>query len=146
MKKWALVTGVSGTIGEAIAFEFVKRGYNIIATYNKNQISNELRNYCKNAGATLIEFQLDNCDANMVQDVFEKAFKVADYLDCVVCNSGISLGEKMLCDNTQEEIDKTITTNLLGTIYCNKEASKNMLRQKHGNIINISYFIMCSLS
>lgn len=138
MKKSVLITGVSGSIGNALAFEFARNGYNVIATYNRNKISNELKEYCATNNISFAECQLDISNPDQVENVFKKAFMQADYLDCVVCNSGISLGEKMLCDNTRDEIMEIINTNLLGTIYCNQAASKFMLTQKHGNIINIS--------
>ena len=136
MRRSVLITGVSGSIGLAIAKCFVLHGYDVIATYYKHQIDSKLEEFCKQNGANLQKVQLDICDPAQVEKVFAKAFRDAKYLDCVVCNSGISLGEKMLCDNSDEEIEKIIRTNLIGTIYCNREASKHMLSQKHGNIIN----------
>ena len=138
MRKSVLITGVSGGIGNAVAFKFAENGFDIIATYNSHQISDALRQFCQNKGICLTEVQLDICNSQQVEKVFCDAFKGAKYLDCVVCNSGVSLGEKMLCDNVDDEIQQLIKTNLLGTIYCNREASKHMLKQKHGNIINIS--------
>ncbi|MBQ8444381.1 MAG: SDR family NAD(P)-dependent oxidoreductase [Clostridia bacterium] len=137
MKKSVLITGVSGGIGQAVAQEFARNGYNIIATYNTHEISNKLRDFCAEKGVKLVEYQLDIADSKQVAEVFEKAFN-EDYLDCVVCNAGCSIGEKMLCDHSDEDIEKLIQTNLVGTIYCNREASRQMLKQKHGNIINIS--------
>ena len=138
MRKSVLITGASGSIGAAIVKYFASHGYDVIATYYQHQIDSALEDFCKQNGADLQKVQLDICDSSQVEMVFAKAFNDAVYLDCVVCNSGISLGEKMLCDNSDEEIEKLIYTNLIGTIYCNRDAVKHMLNQKHGNIINIS--------
>jgi len=138
MRKTVLITGVSGTIGEAIAIEFARNGYDIIGTYNKHQISQSLKLLCESVGARLTPFQLDMTNSMQVKEVFSRAFKMSEYLDCVVCNSGISLGEKMLCDATDEEINILIQTNLIGTIYCNREASTLMLERNYGNIVNMS--------
>ncbi|MBQ8908981.1 MAG: SDR family oxidoreductase [Clostridia bacterium] len=138
MKKSVLITGVSGGIGLAVAEEFAKHGYNIVATYNRHKIASSLQKLCEKYNVKLTELKLDITNSKHVQTVFDQAFKDEVYLDCVVCNSGVSLGEKMLCDHSDEDIAVVIQTNLVGTIYCNREAIKHMLKQKHGNIVNIS--------
>ena len=138
MKKSVLITGVSGGIGEALAREFAKNGFNIIATFNSHALSNDLDSYCQECGVKLSQYKLDITKPDEVEKVFNKAFKEADYIDCVICNAGISLGEKMLCDNEDEEINRLIQTNLVGTIYCNRAASKHFLKRKYGNIVNLS--------
>ena len=138
MRKAVLITGASGGIGEAIAIKFAQEGYDVIATYNKNQISDKLQCVCDEFGAKLTKSHLDIADEGQVKETFANAFKSADYLDCIVCNAGISIGEKMLCDCSNEDIAKLINVNLVGTIYCNREAVKHFLKQKHGNIVNIS--------
>lgn len=138
MKKSVLITGVSGDIGGALAREFAKNGYNIIATFNNNKIAEDLINYCTECGVSFCQYKLDIKNATEVANVFDLAFKQSDYLDCVICNSGISIGEKMLCENSDEEIENLIQTNLVGTIYCNREAAKHLMAQRHGQIINIS--------
>ena len=138
MQKSVLITGVSGGIGEAIAREFAKNGYDVVGTYNNNQVSRGLKEYCAEHGVKLYELKLDITNSEEVKQVFDVAFKLTKNLSCVVCNSGISLGEKMLCDNSDEEIDKLVQTNLVGTIYCNREASRHFISQKRGSIVNIS--------
>lgn len=138
MRKAVLITGASGGIGHAIACQFAAKGYDIIATYNKHQISDDLRLLCEKQKVCLYDFQLDITKSKQVEEVFDAAFRKVGYIDCIVCNSGISLGEKMLCDNNDEEIANLIETNLIGTIYCNREAEKHLLAQNYGNIINIS--------
>ncbi|MBO5395015.1 MAG: SDR family oxidoreductase [Clostridia bacterium] len=138
LNKAVLITGASGSIGEATAKLFAENGYDIIATYNSHKISDELRDFCRACNVSLHEFKLDITQAQQVQQIFDDAFKVSGYLDCVVCNAGCSVGEKMLCDNSDDDIEKLVQTNLVGTIYCNREAVKHLLKQKHGNIINVS--------
>lgn len=137
MKKAVLITGVSGGIGQAIARKFAQNGWDVVGTFNKNEISNDVADFCQERGVELVQMQLDITSSKEVEKTFSEAFK-GQNIECVVCNSGISLGEKMLCDMTDEEIAKLIQTNLVGTIFCNREASKHFLSKKRGSIINIS--------
>jgi 3-oxoacyl-[acyl-carrier protein] reductase len=38
----------------------------------------------------------------------------------------------------KEELDRTFTTNLAGTLYCAKAAMRSMMRAKAGRVINLS--------
>lgn len=137
MKKAVLITGVSGGIGDAVARKFAEMGWNIVGTYNRNEVLEELAVFCHEKGVEMVKMQLDiTCSAD-VKKVFEDAFNEQN-IECVVCNSGISLGEKMLCDISDEDIAKLVQTNLIGTLYCNREASKLLMEKRKGEIINIS--------
>ena len=137
MKKAVLITGVSGGIGQAIALKFAQNGWNIVATYNKNKISREVVDFCQEKGVELLQLQLDISSSENVEKVFLEAFN-GQNVECVICNSGISVGEKMLCDMHNDEIAQLAQTNLIGTIYCNREASRHLMSKRKGHIINIS--------
>ena len=137
MNKTVLITGGSGGIGNAVAKKFAENGWNIVGIYNKHSISTELVGFCQEKGVGLTQVKLDITSSAEVERVFKTAFDTQNIL-CVVCNSGISLGEKMLCDISDEEIAKLVQTNLMGTIYCNREASKLLMEKRKGEIINIS--------
>lgn len=137
MKKSVMIVGATGGIGLGLVERFARGGYDIVATYNKSKI-NEVENICKRYSAKLLSMKMDISIFEDVEKGFEQAFKESDYLDCVVVNSGISVGESLLCDMIVEDIDKTIDVNLKGAIYCNREAQKHFIKQKHGNIVNIS--------
>ena len=58
-------------------------------------------------------------------------------IDILVNNAGIShIG--LFMDATEEEIQKIVSTNLLGAMYLSKHVLKDMISRKSGNIINIS--------
>ncbi len=136
MKKTVFVIGASGGIGDAVCREFAKENYNIVATYFNNELNN-LESYCKEF-TTLTKFKLDVCDMQNIKSVFEKVFKDNLYIESVINCTGISLPEKLLIDETNENIDKIIDINLKGAIYLSREAMKYLSKQKHGSIINIS--------
>ena len=83
-------------------------------------------------------YKMDLRDENCVKQTFDKVFKRFDYVDAVVCNAGTADKEMLFADVPQKNIDNLLNTNLRGTIICNQEAFRRFLKQKHGNIVNIS--------
>ena len=58
-------------------------------------------------------------------------------LDVLVNNAGIT-ADKLLMRMTESDFDNVLFTNLKGTFFCTKAASRLMMRQRYGRIINIS--------
>ena len=136
MKKSIVVIGASGGIGDSICRTFAKEGYNIIATFFNNDIE-ELKNYCE-VYTTFSKIKLDVCDNEAIKTFFEKTFKENLYIESVINCVGVSMPEKLLFDESVENIDKILNINLRGAILICKEAMRNFINCKHGNIINIA--------
>lgn len=136
MKKSIIVIGASGGIGECVCKVFAKEGYNIIATYFNNDIE-ELKNYCEKF-TTFSKCKLNVCDDKAISTFFEKSFKENLYIESVINCAGISMPEKLLIDESEENIDKILDVNLKGAILISKEAMRNFIKFRHGIIINIS--------
>jgi len=137
MKKSVMIIGGTKGIGLAIVEKFAKNGYDIVATYNSGDLC-EAKEICEKYGSEILPIKLDISIYEEVEKAFNEAFKKSSYIDCVVVNSGISLGESLLCDMSIDDINKTIDVNLKGVIYSNREAQKHFINQKHGSIVNIS--------
>ena len=137
VKGTVLVIGATKGIGLAVVEKFASQGYNIVATYNSGELI-KASQICDKLAVTLFPVKMDISKFDEVEKGFETAFKLVEKIDCIVCNSGISAGEKLLCDQNVDEIEKLIDVNLKGIIYCNREAQKYLMQQKHGSIINIS--------
>jgi 3-oxoacyl-[acyl-carrier protein] reductase len=58
-------------------------------------------------------------------------------LDVLVNNAGITK-DNLIVKMSEEEFDNVIDINLKGTFFCMKYASKQMLKQRSGRMINIS--------
>jgi 3-oxoacyl-[acyl-carrier protein] reductase len=136
--KVALITGASKGIGRAIAIEFAKQGASVVINYSSDH---------KGAEKTLEEVRKVNGFGILVKGdissfenckmIIEETLKAMGKIDILVNNAGISnIG--LFMDATPEEIEKIISTNLLGAMYLTNQVLRDMISRKNGNIINIS--------
>ncbi len=137
-KKVAVVTGASRGIGRAIAITLARYGATVVVNYSgSKEKADEVTEQIKNAGGTAIPYQADVADFEAVQLMFAEVKKQFGKLDILVNNAGITR-DNLILKMTEEEFDAVIDTNLKGVFNCLKQASRIMLKQKSGRIINIS--------
>lgn len=136
--KVALITGASRGIGRAIAIEFAKMGASVIINYSSDsEGAKETLEEVKKLDGYGIIIKGDISSSKQCYIIACEALKSMGKIDVLVNNAGISnIG--LFMDATEEEIQRIISTNLLGAIYLTKHVLKDMILRKNGNIINIS--------
>ena len=139
MKKTVLITGASRGIGASTAIVFAQNGYNVIINYN-NSKEDAVRLSHKLINEYNIETLLIKCDVsneeevkNMVDAVKEKFGTI----DVLVNNAGIAI-DTIFEDKTVDNFRKTLDINLIGTFLVSKYVGEVMLKNKSGNIVNVS--------
>lgn len=136
--KVALVTGASRGIGRAIALTLAGYGAIVIINYcGSKEKAEEIVNQIKENGGTAIAYQADVADFEAVKTMFSDITKEYGRIDILVNNAGITK-DNLILKMSEEEFDAVINTNLKGVFNCLKQASRIMLKQKEGRIINIS--------
>lgn len=129
------VTGGSGDIGKAICREFSQNGYKVAIQYNKNKDD-----------AVKLSYELGKntlpvyCDIKNETSVIEAVKFVEENLgeiDVLINNAGVSQ-IKLFDEITLDDWNEILGVNLTGTFLMSKAVIKNMIRNKKGNIINIS--------
>lgn len=134
MKKIVLITGASRGIGREIAINLARKGYTVIANYNKSeQQAKELENNNENIEIYKTDVSKRNDVKNMVKYILNKYGKI----DVLINNAGIS-ETKLFTDVSDEDWNKIINTNLYSAFCVTQEVLPNMINRKQGCIINIS--------
>lgn len=136
--KVAIVTGGTRGIGRAIALEFVQNGVKVVLTYLKNDeaagmVLNEIRELNGEARA----IKADVKDYGQAKMVIGEAVKKFGRLDILVNNAGI-VRDKALMMMDPAEWQEVIDTNLTGYFNMARASIVTLMKQKSGNIINIS--------
>ena len=135
----AVVTGASKGIGLSLVEEFSKNNCNIWACARTK--TNEFIDYCKkledqnNIFVRPIFFDLN--DYNEIKFKIDHINKNSEKIDHLINNAGVL--NNSLFQMTEIENFKTIfEVNFFSQIYLSQLIIKKMIKQKKGNIINIS--------
>jgi len=138
--KKVLVTGASRGIGRAIAQEFAAGGARVAVHYCSSRPSAE-ETLASLTGAEHVVVQADVADAEACRGLISDAAAALGGLDVLVNNAGIyDLHDVLDLDYAewQQAWQRTIDTNLIGPanlMYC---ASRWMVENGGGSIINVS--------
>ncbi len=137
--KVALVTGSSRGIGRAIALAFAKEGADLVINYIRSTgKAAEVISEIKSLGRNAIAVKADASNINEVRDMFEKCIQEYGKLDILVNNAAdFSVMDFSLKKPDWKGWQRMVDVNVKGILICSHVASKHMLEQKSGNIINI---------
>ncbi len=123
--KTLVVTGASRGLGAHIAAQAVAQGYRVIG----------IARNADDAGSFPIR-KCDVTDGDAVKEVFKEIRKDKSFFGLI--NAAGVASMNLLVSTPPETIKKIVDINLTGTINCCAAASKALMRQKGGRIINFS--------
>lgn len=138
MKKVAIITGASRGIGREIAKQLAKSNINVIANYNHSE--KEAKELQEELAKENIEIDIMKADLSKREEakkIVQFALRKYNRIDILVNNAGIS-EYKMFTDETDEDWNRVIHTNLYSAFVMSQEVIPNMIHYKEGCIINIS--------
>lgn len=135
--KTVLITGGSRGIGYSIAEAFVEQGSNVVISSRSEGPLQEAAKALGGQDGQVTPIPSDVSQMESVQDLIAKTIETYDSLDVVINNAGITRDNLML-RMSEDDWDSVIDINLKGTFWCTKIASRQMLKQRAGTIINIS--------
>jgi 3-oxoacyl-[acyl-carrier protein] reductase len=136
--KISIVTGASRGIGRATALELAAQGSKVVVNYaNSSSAADEVVAKIVEGGGEAIAVQADVSKTEEVDRLFTTVMEKWGRVDTLVNNAGITR-DTLLLRMKLEEWQAVIDLNLTGVFLCTKVASKIMLKQKSGRIINIT--------
>lgn len=136
--KVALVTGASRGIGRAIALHLAEAGADVIVNYAGSEgAAAETVAKIKELGANAIMVKANVGNSDEVDAMFKAGLEQFGHIDILVNNAGITR-DNLIMRMKEEEWDDVISTNLKGVFNCTKAATRPMMKQRFGRIINIT--------
>jgi len=128
--KTVIITGASGGIGAGLVEEFLREGYNVVATSREAN-----RKLTPSDRLVLLDGDIGK-QQTAVQAV-EAAIHHFGTIDVLVNNAGIFL-TRPFTDFTTEDFHALVSTNLLGFFYITQLTVKEMLKQESGCVVSIT--------
>lgn len=135
--KIAMVTGASRGIGAAIAKRLASEGAKVAINYNS---SKEQALQVLSAVQEVSEGMLVQGDVSVQADAEEVLSQVIENwgkIDILVNNAGINR-DKLLMRMDASDWDDVMNVNLRGTFLCTKLVLPYLIKQRRGNIVNVS--------
>ena len=135
--KVALVTGASQGIGAAIAKQLAAQGATVVCAARTLRKLKEVADTIREAGGKSDVMEVDLSDGASVRAAVAATVERHGAIHILVNNAGITR-DKLLIQMKEEDWDAVIDTNLKGAWTAIQAATKPMMKQRWGRIINIA--------
>jgi 3-oxoacyl-[acyl-carrier protein] reductase len=135
--KIAIVTGGSRGIGKAIAMRLVAEGAKVVVTATTKVGADKTAEEIRQSGGQATGFEVNVSDAKQVEALIKGTVEQFGALHILVNNAGVTR-DNLVMRMSDEDWNNVIATNLTGTFNCIRAASKIMMKQRAGKIINIT--------
>jgi NAD(P)-dependent dehydrogenase (short-subunit alcohol dehydrogenase family) len=138
-----VITGGTGRLGSQYAKALSKFGANVVlADINVTKSEKIVKEIKEKYNTHPIFCKVDLSSEKSVIKLVEKVLKHYNKVDTLINNAIFEPGTKEFHTNLENfktfAWDKVMDINLKGVFLCCREFGKQMIKQKHGNIINIS--------
>lgn len=136
-KRLAIVTGGARGIGRAIVMALAKQGRKVAAVDIDEAKLAELGQLARDGGLDIITEKVDITDSNAFTQLIEKLAEEHGGVGILVNNAGITR-DGLIMTISDEDFDKVIAINLKAAFVATRAATKSMMRNRFGRIVNIS--------
>lgn len=134
----ALVSGASSGLGRHFATLLASVGARVLVSGRRADKLQDLVAGIESAGGQAHALSLDVTDAASVRACFDQAIRIAGVPDILVNNAGLTI-TKPLLEQTEQDWDSVVNTNLKGGWLVATEAARRMVGAgKGGTIVNVA--------
>lgn len=139
MNKVAIITGASSKIGSSIAEKLAKCKYDLVLNYNTSlEKTKKLREELINKyNIDVLLIKADLREEKEIKNIVDCAISKYGRIDILINNAAIE-HDNTFEYKTKEEFMDVLNVNLIAPFLLSKYASKYMIKNKYGKIINIA--------
>lgn len=136
--KVAIVTGGTRGIGREIVLTLARQGAKVAFNYRlSDSEAKTLLKEVDNFGSEALSYKFDVRDFNSAKEFVDKVREYFGGLDILINNAGI-IKDKALMMMEKEDWDEVVDTNLTGYFNLARACIVSFMKQRSGNIVNIS--------
>ena len=136
--KLVLVAGGTGGLGGAVSLAFLKEGADLVVTYRDQKELDALKSEAGKAASVIEGHSVDVTDEAAVRQLLEKVLAQHGRLDALVNTVGGYAGGVSLWEMETKVFDQMLALNLRSGYVLSRAAIPEMLKQKHGAIVNVA--------
>jgi len=137
-KRTILITGGSRGIGRGICMAFAHADNHIYFNYSSDgEAAVQTEKLVSDAGGSATGQRVNVASQKEVSELVKRVLDETGRIDVLVNNAGITR-DGLIVRMKEADWDDVLNINLKGTFNCIKAASKIMLKQRYGRIINVS--------
>jgi 3-oxoacyl-[acyl-carrier protein] reductase len=126
-----LITGAGGGLGRALVEHFAAHDWRVVAGWHQTPACPEID--------AIWHVQLDVTHPAQAAEVVEAAMARWGRIDLLINNAGLT-ADQLFWQISDEDWQQVIDVNLRGAFICSRAAARPMLKQRDGQIVNISSF------
>ncbi|MCV7287656.1 glucose 1-dehydrogenase [Mycolicibacterium wolinskyi] len=135
--KVAIVTGAGRGLGRAMAHGLARAGAAVTVAARTASELDSFVDEVKAAGGQALACPTDITDEASVERMADATVETFGRIDVLVNNSGI-VASTPLIDQSADEWDRVVATNLRGTFLATKAAGRHLVAQGSGKVVNIA--------
>jgi serine 3-dehydrogenase len=133
-----LITGASAGIGRACAEAFADAGARLILSARRRDRLEALADRLdREHGTETHVLELDVTDADAVEAAVDGLPEAWRAINVLVNNAGLAKGLAPVYENTPEQIDQMVDTNVKGLLYVTRAVVPGMVERGRGHVVNI---------
>ncbi len=137
--KVVIVTGGNSGVGEAAALLLASEGAKVVISARREAQLQAVAEKIRAAGGEALPVVCDISKPEDAKHLVETAVSTYGKLDVMVNNAGVlEAGLKPIDRVEDADMEKVISINEKGTMYCIREASKVMREANSGSIVNVA--------
>lgn len=139
--KVAVVTGAGRGLGKQMSLALARAGANIVAAARTREQIEQAAAEVRELGRRAIAVPTDVADSRQCDALIERCLEEFGRIDIMLSNAGIGEARgrgRELWDMSDEDWHYDIDVNLSSAFYCARGASRRMVEQGGGVIINVA--------
>lgn len=134
MNEVIMITGTRKGIGHYLVDYYTQKGYTVVGC-SRSALDND--NKGSSAPDSYDHYCLDVSNERAVKQMVIDVYKKYNRIDILINNAGIaSMNHSVL--TPMKTVYNIFSTNVFGSFLCAREASKIMMKQKYGRIVNFA--------